>query len=170
MITIQRVRVRWDAASRGAPHANARRGLDRPVTLPDPLPSCEVVVHDVLAGSQPREEVLSGGLELARDVGLWLDFDGGLLVVDRLPSRAAYPPARGPSRMCKLEPGQVGRYRANYRFLVTECPCNPSWFYESWILHISNGPVEPDRFVRGERAHDVDHRVHLYGGSGRRLA
>jgi hypothetical protein len=49
VITIQRVRVRWTAAGRGAPQANIRRGLDRPVMLPAVLPAGGVVVHEVLA-------------------------------------------------------------------------------------------------------------------------
>jgi hypothetical protein len=38
-------RFRWLIA----PHADARRGLDRPVALPVRLPTSDVVVHDVLA-------------------------------------------------------------------------------------------------------------------------
>jgi hypothetical protein len=55
----------------------------------------------------------------------------------------------------------VGRYRANFRF--TGCACNPSWFYETWTVHISNGSVEADLFIQSKADHDVDHRVHLYG-------
>ena len=124
-------------------------------------------MHDVLAdeatGYLPGEEVLSGGLERARDVGLRLEFDGAALVVKRLPGRAAYPSQPRPSRMFTLEPGQVGRYRANFRFRFTECPCNPSWYYESWLMHISPGLVEPDTFVHREPASDIDARVSLYG-------
>jgi hypothetical protein len=58
-------------------------------------------------------------------------------------------------------PGQVGRYRANYRF--TGCGCNPSWFYETWVVHVSNGCVNTDRFIQGRPDRDVDDRVHLYG-------
>jgi hypothetical protein len=68
----------------------------------------------------------------------------------------------------KLRPGQVGRYRANFRF--TGCACDPSWFYEDWVVHVSNGPVEPDRFLQGRPDHDVDDRVHLYGGAARPAA
>src|SRR5262249_19907566 len=76
VITIQRVRVRWSAAGRGAPSANTRRGLDSAVALPTPLPPDDVVVHEVLAteadGYTRHDEVLAGGLEQAREVGLWL--------------------------------------------------------------------------------------------------
>jgi hypothetical protein len=170
VVTIQRVRVRWSAAGRGAPQANTRRGLDRPVPLPTSLPACEVVVHEVLADEavdyRRRDEVLSGGVEQARDVGLWLSLDGSAVSVDRLPGSAAYPRPRASSRLFTLAPGQVGRYRANFRF--TGCACDPSWFYEDWLVHVSNGPVEDDRFVQGEPDNDVDDRVHLYGGTGRR--
>jgi hypothetical protein len=70
---IQRVRVRWSAAARGAPQANARRGLCRPAMLsPSPLPG-DVVIHEALAAEAAHyvrhENVLSGGVALARDLG-----------------------------------------------------------------------------------------------------
>jgi hypothetical protein len=49
VIVIQRVRVRWTAAARGAPAANARRGLNQAVALPGSLPDTDVVIHEVLA-------------------------------------------------------------------------------------------------------------------------
>jgi len=69
-----------------------------------------------------------------------------------------------------LAPGQVGRYRANFRFTFTECSGNPSWFYEEWTVHVANGPVDPDRFVDRDPDHDVDNRVHLYGGTTKQAA
>ncbi len=141
MITIQPIRVRWTAAGRGARAANTRRGLDRPVTLPASLPNAEVVVHEVLAdeavGYRHHAEVLTGKLQRASDVGLWLGFEGAAVIVQRLPGSAAYPPPRRPARLFTLQPGQVGRYKANFRF--TGCACNPSWYYESWTVHIGNG-------------------------------
>jgi hypothetical protein len=166
VITIQRIRVRWSAAGRGAPFANARRGLDSPVTLPLPLPTGDVVVHDLLAdeaaGYLRRAEVLVGGVERAREVGLWLSFDRPELVVDRLPGWAAHPPRRVPARLFTLGPRQVGRYRANFRF--TGCACDPSWYYENWLIHISNGTIDTDRFTHGRPDRDIDDRVTLYGG------
>ncbi|MEU4398080.1 hypothetical protein [Micromonospora orduensis] len=174
MITVQRVRVRWSAAARGARHANLRRDLNRPVPLPASLPMCDVAVHEVLydeaAGHVRHDEVLGGGVERARDVGLWLTMNGSTTIVDRLPGRAADPRDRGATRLFTLSPGQVGRYRANFRFTFTQCACNPSWFYEDWVVHVGNGPVEPDGFVHREPDHDVDNRVHLYGGSVRPTA
>jgi len=167
VITIQRVRVRWSAAARGAQHANIRRGLNRPVLLPVSLPMGDVAVHEVLfdeaTGYARHHEVVGG--ERAREVGLWVTLDGPAAIVERLPGRAAYPRDRGSARLFTLAPGQVGRYRANFRFTFTECACNPSWFYEEWVVHVSNGLVEPDRFIRSEPVHDVDNRVHLYGGT-----
>jgi hypothetical protein len=162
VITIQRVRVRWSAAGRGAPSANTRRGLDEAVTLPTPLPTDDVVVHEVLAteagGYARHDEVLAGGLEQAREVGLWLSLDGAELVVDR-----AYPRRRTSARLFTLGAGQVGRYRANFR--STGCSCNPTWYYENWLIHISNGTTSPDRFTHGRPDRDVDDRVTLYGGT-----
>jgi hypothetical protein len=143
------------------------------VALPAILPSNDVVVHDVLAdeanGYEPHDRTSAGGAERARDVDLWLTVDGSRsgIAVDRLPGRAAYPPPRGPARLFTLVPGQVGRYRANFRFRFTECPCNPSWVYEDLVLHISNGPVEPTTFIRSVPDHEKDDRVHLYGRAAR---
>ncbi|MEU4423797.1 hypothetical protein AB0F81_24465 [Actinoplanes sp. NPDC024001] len=86
------------------------------------------------------------------------------MTVSRLPGWAAYPRREWPTRLFTLQPGQVGRYRANFRFLFTRCPCDPSWYYENWLVHVSNGPVSPERFLHGEPAFNVDHRTHLYGG------
>ncbi|MFG3417724.1 hypothetical protein [Micromonospora sp. NPDC048063] len=169
MITIQRVRVRWSAAARGAQQANLRRGLSCPVPLPASLPMCDVAVHEVLyneaTGYVRHDEVLSGGVERARDVGLWLTLEGSAVIVERLPGRAAFPRDRGTARLFPLASGQVGRYRANFRFTFTQCACNPSWFYEDWAVHVANGPVEPERFIQREPDHDADNRVHLYGGT-----
>ncbi|GAA0466655.1 hypothetical protein Aca07nite_76700 [Actinoplanes capillaceus] len=171
MVTVQRVRVRWGPASRGAARANARRGLDRPVFLPDPLPPGEVVAHEVLFdeanGYRPRDEVLA---DSERDPGVRLMLRDGPLIVSRSAGGCvAYPRRRMPaSRLFTLAPGEVGRYRANFRLLVTTCPCNPNWYYESWTVHISNGPVDPARFRYGPVDHDVDHRISLYGPSRRR--
>jgi hypothetical protein len=124
------------------------------------------MIHDVLAdeatGYAAHAESASGGLKQARDVGLWLSSKGPALVVERLPGHAAYPRQSGSARLFTLEPGQVGRYRANFRF--TGGACDPSWFYEDWLIHLCNGQINADRFVQSEPDHDVDHRTHLYGG------
>ncbi|WP_225853100.1 MULTISPECIES: hypothetical protein [Micromonospora] len=169
VILIQRVRVRWTAAARGAPAANARRGLVRAMPPPRSLPDAEVVVHDVLAdqeaGYEHRDGVRAGGVALAREVGLWLGHDRVSVVVDRLPGSAAYPRAPASARLFTLAPGQVGRYRANFRF--TGCACNPSWYYEEWLVHVCHGTGAA--FGYGEPDRDVDHRVRLYGGAIARL-
>ncbi|MBM7494431.1 hypothetical protein JOD64_005653 [Micromonospora luteifusca] len=172
VIVIQRVRVRWSAAGRGAPEANARRGLNKAVILPAPLPTGEVLVHDVLADEAAnyarRDDLLTGDVNIARGLTLWLTLDGPAVTVERLPGRAAFPRAEMSTRLFTLSPGQVGRYRANFRLRFTDCACNPNWYYEDWVVHVSNGDVAPDRFLSGELDREVDNRVHLYGGSGRR--
>ncbi|MEU7650670.1 hypothetical protein AB0C42_18135 [Micromonospora taraxaci] len=168
MIVIQRVRVRWSASSRGAPQANARRGLNRPIELPAPPPTGDVVVHDVLADEadnySPRTDVVAGGVSIARSLGLRLAFEGSTVTVERLPGRAAFPRAQISTRLFTLAHGQVGRYEANFRLRFTDCACDPSWYYEEWVVHVSNGDAAGDRFLRGEPDRVVDHRVHLYGG------
>jgi hypothetical protein len=129
----------------------------------------DVAVHEVLAdeaaGYARHHAVLSGGAERAREAGLWVTLDGSAAIVERLPGRAAYPRDRGSPHLFTLASGRVGRYRANFRFTFTECACNPSWFYEEWVVHVGNGLVERDRFIHSEPDHDVDNRVHLYGGN-----
>ena len=143
MILIQRVRVRWTADARGAPAANARRGLVRAMPLPRALPEGEVVVHDVLAdraaGYEHRDGVRAGDVALTREAGLWLGRDQACIVVDRLPGSAAFPRPSASARLFTLAPGQVGRYRANFRF--TGCGCDPSWYYEEWLVHVGHGAV-----------------------------
>jgi hypothetical protein len=134
--------------------------------LPASLPAGAVVIHEVLAdeavGYARRDEALAGDLGRAREVGLWLSLDGATVTVERLPNWAAYPRHRPSSRLFNLGPGQVGRYRANFWF--TGCACNPSWYFEPWTVHIGNGQVRADRYAEGTPDHDVDDRVHLYGG------
>lgn len=171
MITIQRVRVRWSAAARGAPHADTRRGLCRPAKLPPSPNGADVIIHDVIAeeatGYTARDEVATGGVERVHDLDLWLSTEASAVLVDRLPGRAAYPRQSGPARLFKLLPGQIGRYQANFRFTVTTCACNPSWCYEDWLILIANGEVEADGYIARTPDHDIDHRVHLYGGATR---
>ncbi|MEU6024707.1 hypothetical protein [Micromonospora sp. NPDC047134] len=167
MIVIQRVRVRWTAKARAAPAANARRGLDQAVPLPRSLPEGDVVIHEVLADEAVdyarHDEVLDGGVEQARSIGLWLGRNGKTVTVDQLPGSAGYPRPDASTRLFMLTPGQVGRYRANFRF--TGCACNPSWYYEDWLVHVSYGQVASDHFVHRQPDREVDHRVHLYGGT-----
>ncbi|BAL88846.1 hypothetical protein AMIS_36260 [Actinoplanes missouriensis 431] len=133
------------------------------------MPAGDVAIHDVLADETARyvrrDGVVSGGLDRARDLGLWLSAESGALVVDRLPAGAAYPRHSGPARLFTLKPGETGRYRANFRFTVTTCACNPGWYYEDWLILIANCEMKADGFVSRKPDHHVDHRVHLYGGS-----
>ena len=135
------------------------------------MPRDAVVVHDVLAdeaaGYVYQDSVASGGLDRAHDLGLWLSAQGSSLVVDRLPGRAAYPRHSGPARLFTLAPGEIGGYRANFRFTFTTCPCNPSWYYEDWLILIGQGEMKTDAFISRKPNHHVDHRDHLYGGSRR---
>jgi hypothetical protein len=135
------------------------------------MPAGDLVVHDVLAeeaaGYAFRHDVAGGGLDVARDLGLLLAWRGSALVVDRLPAGEAYPRRSGPARLFTLGAGEVGRYRANFRFWFTSCACDPSWYYEDWLIHLRNGETEAGGFRHHTADHDVDHRVHLYGGSRR---
>lgn len=130
------------------------------------------MVHDVLADEAASYaqcvDVLTGGVSIARSLTLWLTFDGAAVIVERLPGEAAFPRTGVSARLFTLTHGQVGRYRANFRFRFTDCACDPSWYYEDWVVHVSNGDVAHDRFRSGKPDRDVDNRVHLYGGPARR--
>jgi hypothetical protein len=136
-----------------------------------PSGTSDLVIHEVLAdeaaGYVRQDNVITGGVEGARDLDLWLYSEASTLFVDALPGRAGYPRRSGPGRLFTLLPGQFGRYRANFRFTVTTCACNPSWYYEDRLILIGNGEIPSDGFVVRRPDHDVDHRVHPYGGPRR---
>jgi hypothetical protein len=71
VVVIQRVRVRWSAAGRGAIQASMRCAVPDAYELPVPA-SAPVVAHDALAGEvggyQPAAHVLAGH-DLARAAG-----------------------------------------------------------------------------------------------------
>ena len=164
MIVVQRVRVRWGARSRGAPAANLRRGLPERYPLPSTLPDADLVLHDVVAdeaaGYEPSAQVAVGAEAAAR---AWLrvtPVDHGI-EVRRQPGWDAYPRRQYPARLFTLLPGQVGRYRANFRFVG--CQSAPRGHYEQWTVHVAHGV---DEFAAARVDHDVDHRVRLYGGRG----
>lgn len=50
----------------------------------------------------------------------------------------------------------MGRWRANFRF--TGCACSPSWYFEDWLVQVSNGVVEVDQFVDGRPDREIDER------------
>ena len=166
MVVIQRVRVRWGAHARGSVQAGLRSGLPDAFTLAAFEPS-DVVVHEVLldeADSYQPIPSVEYGKSAARAAGISLDADSdGTVTIDRLPGRQAYPIQHRPQRLFTLYNGQIGRCRANFRF--TGCACAPQWYYEQWTTHILNGarPCQ-EVFVKGQPHHDVDLRVHLYGG------
>ncbi|XVV16441.1 hypothetical protein ACQP2X_19365 [Actinoplanes sp. CA-131856] len=128
-----------------------------------------MLVHDVVLAEEndyaPRERVLTGGVELAPGAGVSLRVEGDDVTVGGRRGWVAYPRRGIATRLFTLQPGQVGRYRANFR--LTGCACNPSWYYESQLVNVSNGLVDEDAFTRDAPAHDVDDRVHLYGGRRR---
>jgi hypothetical protein len=162
VIVIQRVRVRWGAHARGSVEA----GLPDVFTLAAFEPA-DVVVHEVLLDeASSYQPILSVeyGKSAARSAGIWLKADSdAALTIDRLPGRQAYPIQRRRQRLFTLHNGQTGRYRANFRF--TGCACAPQWYYEQWTTHIFNGASPSQEvFVNGQPHHDVDLRVHLYGG------
>ena len=171
MIVVQRVVVRWGAHARGAAHANLRRNIPEAYEFPE-IPLDEgCVVHEVTAdekdGYRAGSRTAYGTAALdALKLRAGLTDDG--LTVERLPGWDVYPASRRVTRLFTLRAGEAGRYRANFRFLGTTCPCAPYWYYEAWTLHIAYAPPLPVEFRGTTVDRDVDHRVHLYGGRPRR--
>ena len=119
--------------------------------------ACLVSVASVGVGS---------GLRAVGEAGLHINLSGHGAVIERLPGRAAYPAWLTSYRLFTLKPGQIGRYRANFR--LTGCACAPQWYYESWTVHVAFASARPDLFLNGVADRELDQRVHLCGGPARR--
>lgn len=167
-ITVQRVSVWWTKAGRDARSADLRRGLPEAFplpALPEPEPEPErepehaVLLHNVEMWERwdyaPREDVRY----VSRSEVPWslrLSEHGGLLTVSRAPGGTEAFPRRWPRPLFTLRPGEVGRYRANFRFTAG---WSGDWVYSDWILCIGHRARRTSVPVV-----DVDDRVHLYGG------
>lgn len=108
------------------------------------------VVHEILAddavGYQPAVQT-SCGVDALRAVGLHIESTDNGMVVERLPGSDVYPASRRTSRLFTLKPGEIGRYRANFRFRFTTCACAPRWYYETWTVHVAYARPRPDLFL-----------------------
>ncbi|CAL9476115.1 hypothetical protein SUDANB121_02953 [Nocardiopsis dassonvillei] len=163
-ITVQRVSVWWTRAGRVARSADLRRGLPGTFALPElpePDPGAPVLLHDVALrewrGYAPEEEARY----VARSDVPWflrLSEHGGLLTVARTsPGGTDAFPRRWPRPLFTLRPGEVGRYRANFR--LTAASHLSDRLYSDWTLRIGHRA-----WHTSEPAVEVDDRVHLYGG------
>ncbi|MEV4414569.1 hypothetical protein [Catellatospora sp. NPDC049609] len=165
MVVVQRIRVVWRRHERGAAHADLRRGVPQVLRLPESLPDAAVVVHDVVADSRTgyrlTERILSHR-EAAEAVALELAPADGGVTVRATASWAAYPRHEQPRRLFTVPDGQVGLYRANFRWQGSTCAWQ--WWYEDWTVRVANAPAQPHLFVERVPRHVADHRVHLYGG------
>ncbi|MEU1840516.1 hypothetical protein [Micromonospora chersina] len=118
------------------------------------------MLRDEAAGYHPVEEVREGEAAV-REAGLWIGWRDGVALVDRLPGHASFPVRRAGARLFSLAPGQLGRWRANFRF--TGCQCSARWWYEQWAVHVAHTPAHADPFRDPRWSRDRDERVHLYG-------
>ncbi|MGW9346561.1 hypothetical protein [Nocardiopsis flavescens] len=162
-IAVQRFAVWWTEEGRGARSADVRRGLPDAFPLPglpDPGPGTPVLLHDV----DLREENAYVPQETVRYAALtgvpWclrLREHGGLLTVARsAPDGWEAFPRRWPRTLFTLRSGEVGRYRANFRFTVGR---DAGRLYGDWTLRVGHGA-----WHTGAPAADVDDRTRLYGG------
>lgn len=106
-------------------------------------------------GYRPQESV-QGRQPHSRPWGLRLREGEGRLSVSRTSVSAAFP-QRWPRPLFELAPGEMGLYRANFRF--TKLSHESEWWYADWILRVGYGvgPQWP------APVREVDDRVSLYG-------
>jgi hypothetical protein len=161
VVVIQRVRIRWSAANRGAAAANIRRKVPDVLPLPA-LPAAPIVLHDVLAWDkfdyEPSSAVTADPAAI-REAGLWVEVSGDEVTVDRM--SGLFPAWHGPDRLFALRPGQVARFRANRRM-----PWGyglGDWHYEQWTVHVAHTAPSTEVFLQARLSHDVDWRGNLYG-------
>jgi hypothetical protein len=168
MLVIQRVRLRWSPLGRGASGGAVRGRV--PETFPVPAgDQGKVVIHEILMD----EETAYKPVEQIRayddiDQVDWLSvkkLPDGAIRIEWNPVWASYPINRRLVEMCTLRPGQLGRYRANFRF--TGCACAPRWSYQQWTVNIAHAPAREDLFVQGRFHVEKDDRVSLYGKKAR---
>ncbi|GAA1367537.1 hypothetical protein GCM10009661_22010 [Catellatospora chokoriensis] len=169
VVVIQRIRVRWSTDARGASDADLRRGLTDARRLPESLPDGPVVVHDVLAdhanGYRLTEQVISGR-DPASSASLQLSETERGVTVQVCVRGAVYPLQDRQTRLFTLAPGEIGLYRANFRFRG-QCCCSASWWYEDWTVRVANAPARPELFLHQVPQQVSDRRVGLYGGRAR---
>ncbi|WP_306366588.1 hypothetical protein [Nocardiopsis sp. CC223A] len=162
-IAVQRVSVWWTKAGRDARSADLRRGLPEVFPLPDlPEPQRDhaVLLHNVEMWERWDYAAREEARYVSRSEVPWslrLSEHGGLLTVSRAPGGTEAFPRRWPRPLFTLRPGEVGRYRANFRF--TAASHESDWLYSDWILRIGHRA-----WHTSAPAVDVDDRVHLYGG------
>lgn len=171
-VVIQRIRVTWPADARGARDANLRRGLSDARHLPESPPGEPVVVHDVVAAHETGyrfSERMRFGADATAEASPRLETTERGVTVHVHPRWAVYPWHERPSRLFTLAPGEIGIYRANFRFRGW-CPCSAEWWYEDWTIRVANAPNRPDLFRATTPRHVADRRVQLYGGRVRRTA
>lgn len=175
-LAVQRVAVDWSRATRGACDAEKRSRLPDMFALPEVPPGAAAVRHDVVMsevrGYRPQSTFGAEPDDVLRHrvmprLGLRFTVDGDRLLARRVPVGDAFP-RRRPVLMFALAPGELGRYRVNFRF--TSFSHESDWRYGQWTLTVGFRAAPAEFAVRPPAA-DVDDRVSLYGnGTVRRRA
>jgi hypothetical protein len=171
-VTLQRIRIEWTKASRGAPGAARRAAIDDAFPLPGPNQREVVLVHDVVAREEdgfvfseapPRPSRTLAANELDPQRGYlepiaWRASPSqrGDLIVHLRPSGLSAPRCAH-TRAFLLSPGQWGRVLLNERFGLDR-----GWRYSQTIVNIAFCRCwSTDLFTTTSPTHVFDARARL---------
>jgi hypothetical protein len=174
VIVVQRVLTEWTKRSRGAPGAVRRNAVAEAFPLP-PAGRTEVLVHQVVAREQNDFAVQqtqtnltlpeAGPLSLDGSAGVRLEKTAEQLVVTGVTDVwcrcFTVFPQRSNRVVLRLEIGQWGRWRLNFR--LWEDFNNSEWLYQKWVVNVAYlpGPSPGDLLQRTEPADVADDMVQL---------
>lgn len=155
VIVVQRVLTEWTKQSRGAPGAVRRNAVAEAFPL-RPAGNAEVLLHRVVAREEtgfavqqrtPESYDLpqTGPLILDGPAGVRLEKSNGQLVVTGVTDVwcqcfTVFPP-RSTGTVLRLEVGQWGRWRLNFR--LWEDDGRSEWMYQKWVVNVAYLPGPP---------------------------
>lgn len=171
MIAIQRIVTEWTKRSRGAPGAVRRNAVAEAFQLPS-AGRAEVLVHQVVAGEkndfavqQTSTDLTLAEAGLNTSAGVRLEMADRQLVVAGVTDVwcqcfTVYPP-RLDRTVLRLEIGQWGRWRLNFR--LWEDFGRNEWLYQKWVVNVAHqpGPSPADLFQTTQPADVTDDMVQL---------
>jgi len=163
-VVVQALVTRWTKESRGGPGAALRNATPTALSLPaEQTRAGEVRVHGVAfderTGFEPTSTLTVCNLiEFHRVVpGLELRAEAGTLRVRFIWTYFLGAPRRSHGRAIRLLPGQWCRLIYNGRHGLDR-----TWAYESTVLNVAYGPVDPSAFLDSEPLETQDHREALW--------
>jgi hypothetical protein len=168
-IILQRIRIVWTKASRGAPRASKRASIADALALPTQRRAGRVFVHDMVADERNAFEFVAGPKIAATDRARassaergffgpveWVALEDGSLAVSLRPEGTGAP-RRPVRRLFALQPGQWGKLVVNERIAVEE-----TWLYAQSVVNVAFAtPLRADLFEGTQPVKAVDLRARL---------